>query len=233
MKNLFIAFLGVFLFISCSSDDNISQKKYPLKIENNKDLKRTIDNMENYYYSSLKKIRNNSLDPNKNNNVFEAFYQNNSFLKEVDSNKLEFIESMISTKDYISIFNSMSLNGYIDEKEKNLLLQFTEEASAGNKIEEVVLKYKSIFIENNLYDKYESFFIGFHSLNSNYSTLFINSIGGSGYQTRGFFSSCAGASVGLALGFAGLVVGGASVAGAGIGAAAFIYASMQWGDACR
>jgi len=49
----------------------------------------------------------------------------------------------------------------------------------------------------------------------------------------GFLTSCAGASVGLALGFAGLVAGGASVVGAGIGAAAFIYASAQWGASCR
>ncbi|WP_125717759.1 hypothetical protein [Flavobacterium ustbae] len=49
----------------------------------------------------------------------------------------------------------------------------------------------------------------------------------------GFLTSCAGASVGLALGFAGLCVGGASVIGAGIGAASFIYASAQWGASCR
>ncbi len=48
-----------------------------------------------------------------------------------------------------------------------------------------------------------------------------------------FLTSCAGASVGLLIGFAGLVAGGASVVGAGIGAAGFIYASAQWGASCR
>lgn len=49
----------------------------------------------------------------------------------------------------------------------------------------------------------------------------------------GFLTSCAGASVGLALGFVGLVAGGTSVVGAGIGAACFVYASAQWGASCR
>lgn len=47
-----------------------------------------------------------------------------------------------------------------------------------------------------------------------------------------FLSGCGGASVGLALGFIGLVAGGTSVIGAGIGAAGFIYVSAQWGAAC-
>jgi hypothetical protein len=76
------------------------------------------------------------------------------------------------------------------------------------------------------------------------STQMENLLGGAPYtnkmdqeapdpQNGGFLTSCAGASVGLALGFAGLVAGGASVVGAGIGAAAFIYASAQWGASCR
>ncbi|MDY0988867.1 hypothetical protein SOM12_15650 [Flavobacterium sp. CFBP9031] len=49
----------------------------------------------------------------------------------------------------------------------------------------------------------------------------------------GFLTNCAGASVGLAFGFAGLIMGATSVVGAGFGAAAFIYTSAQWGAACR
>ncbi|WP_433779341.1 hypothetical protein [Flavobacterium anhuiense] len=49
----------------------------------------------------------------------------------------------------------------------------------------------------------------------------------------GFLSSCAGASVGLGLGFISLVAGATSVVGAGIGGACFVYASAQWGAACR
>lgn len=48
-----------------------------------------------------------------------------------------------------------------------------------------------------------------------------------------FLMGCAGESVGLAFGFAGLVMGIASIIGAGFGAAGFIYASAQWGAACR
>jgi hypothetical protein len=48
-----------------------------------------------------------------------------------------------------------------------------------------------------------------------------------------FLTGCGGASVGLALGFVGLVAGGASVVGAGIGAAGFIFSAAQWGAACR
>ena len=57
--------------------------------------------------------------------------------------------------------------------------------------------------------------------------------GAGGGGASGFLTGCGGASVGLALGFIGLVAGGASVVGAGIGAAGFIYASAQWGATCR
>lgn len=52
-------------------------------------------------------------------------------------------------------------------------------------------------------------------------------------EIKRFLSSCAGASVGLGLAFIGLAASGATVVGAGIGAAGFIYASVQWGAACR
>lgn len=52
-------------------------------------------------------------------------------------------------------------------------------------------------------------------------------------SSSSFLTGCGGATVGLVLGFAGLVAGGASVVGAGIGAAGFIYTSAQWGASCR
>lgn len=140
----------------------------------------------------------------------------------------------------VEIINTIAENGIISSKEKYIFINLSNDLFYTTSPDEIIQKYSAILKENDLYNKYESVLLALsytaevhpEILSLPKKDQFLKSAS-TNKVAKSFLSSCAGASVGLALAFVGLAASGASVVGAGIGAAGFIYASAQWGEACR
>lgn len=178
----------------------------------------------------------------KNNNlstVSLALHANNNEKYTAGSNKIELLEKLSAKTNSIDIINSLAQENIITLGEKEIFINLSNEISYSKNPDEVVKRYSEILKQNGIYNKFEGVILAMAYTAKEYPQIislqqkdqFIK-LHSSNKQAR-FLTSCAGASVGLALAFVGLAASGASVIGAGIGAAGFIYASAQWGASCR
>ncbi len=151
------------------------------------------------------------------------------------------LEGLSRKSNSAEIINVLVKEKVISEDDAKLFMAFSSQLSYSKEPLDVIKKYEQDFIKKGLYSQYESMFVALPYMAQEHPQIlsitkrddYRKSIGSSdGAQAR-FLTSCAGASVGLGLAFVGLVAGGTSVIGAGIGAAGFIYASAQWGASCR
>lgn len=151
------------------------------------------------------------------------------------------LEGLSRKSNSAEIINVLVKEKVISEDDAKLFMAFSSQLSYSKEPLDVIKKYEQDFIKKGLYSQYESMFVALPYMAQEHPQIlsitkrddYRKSIGSSdGAQAR-FLTSCAGASVGLGLAFVGLVAGGTSVIGAGIGAAGFIYASAQWGASRR
>jgi len=234
-KTISIALLCAVLMYStsCSKHPNVLNDEGS-KVELSSDLRTSMSsNIQNII--ALKSKSNNL------STISLAIQVNENISSSIKQDRMKLLEEISTKTNTTDIINILSQNGVIGEKEKELFINLSNELYYSAAAPQQTLdKYSGIFKENGIYSKYESVFLALtytaevhpEFLSLKEKNIFVKSASNN-KLAKSFLSSCAVASVGLALAFVGLAASGASVVGAGIGAAGFIYASAQWGEACR
>ncbi|QRY59701.1 hypothetical protein BCY89_19095 [Sphingobacterium siyangense] len=233
-KTISVALLCAILMYStsCSKQSNVLNEEGS-KIELSSDLRASMNsNIQNII--ALKSKSHNL------STIGLAIQANENISSSIKQDRMNLLEEISTKTNSTDIINALSQNNVINEKEKEIFINLSNELYYSAAPQQTIDKYSGILKENGIYSKYESVFLALtytaeihpEFLSLKEKDILVKSASNN-KLAKSFLSSCAGASVGLALAFVGLAASGASVVGAGIGAAGFIYASAQWGEACR
>ncbi|WP_432410180.1 hypothetical protein [Rasiella sp. SM2506] len=215
----FFSFLILFpTLYSCAKETEISEK-YELTIIDVSQFQNSTSRVASTTYNPLL-----SLPTYPNNGAFVTL-QNWKNDEGINVNYPNTISPMMNN-DYWTNYNIIEDMNIFTSAELNVINSLANDIQAGFSVQASVNNFQNDIQNLPYYAQKQNMFNAI----ANGLLMLDNAFPGQYFQNR---NPCARATVGLVLAFAGLCVSGATVVGAAVGAAGFIWASAEMGNACK